>query len=40
MKVAFQLMDKESHPSRDFADMGQIHPKMNQEGLARSVQKT
>ena len=30
-------MDKESHSSQVITDMGQIHPKMNWEGLAHYV---
>jgi len=37
MKVVFQLMDKKCRPSEVFADVGQIHPKTNQEGLADFV---
>jgi len=40
MKVVFQLTDKECHARRVIADVGQIHPKTNWEGLARSVQES
>ena len=39
MKVVFQWMDKECPSGRVIADVGQIHPKTNREGLARFVQK-
>jgi hypothetical protein len=38
-KAASLLMDKECHSSGVIADVGQIHPKANREGLARFVQK-
>jgi len=39
MKVVFQLMDKECQTIQGIADVGQIHPKMNREGLVHSVHK-
>ena len=40
MKVVFQLTDKECQTIRVIADVGQIHPKTNREGLAHFVHKS
>ena len=40
MKVVFRLMDKECHSSGVVADVAQIHPKTNREGLAQKEEST